>query len=49
MTDQDPTEASRAWMDGELSSRDYFNLVRRSNQQPRLGLWRRLLQRLRPR
>ena len=30
--DPDPTEAGRAWMDDRLSSKDYFDLIRRGNQ-----------------
>lgn len=47
--DVDPiTEAGRAWMSGELDSRDYFAMVRREARratwQPRRrsGLWSRL-------
>ena len=29
--DRDPTEAGRAWMDDRLSSKDYFDLIRRGN------------------
>lgn len=44
MTDRspDPTEAGRAWMRGDLSSRDYFDLVRRVNRRP--NAWQRIKQ-----
>jgi hypothetical protein len=49
---RDPTEAGRAWMDDRLSSKAYFDLIRRGNQPatPRptvVGRLRRWLRRRR--
>lgn len=35
--DRDPTAAGRAWMRGQLSSADYFAMVRRQNRAPETG------------
>lgn len=43
--DDDPQEAGRAWMRGDLPSEDYFAMVRRGNRHRparRPGIWQRI-------
>lgn len=43
----DPQEAGRAWMRGDLSSDEYFAMARRGNRYParQPSIWQRLLRR----